>query len=152
MFGQLSINLRFFGFFFFFSVSIYLDICCVSFEAILVHNPIGLLAMRSTARVENERLSHTDLIGTGEVDGLVPPGCLPEPGCGRPICSSSGRIFLVLMAKEVPLILRRGSDLAFVCICMVEDVTHSSDRFKKITLICMQHHRICIFILFIACR
>lgn len=81
-----------------------------------MHDPVGLLAMRSTANVEDERLSHTDLLGIAEVDSLVPPSCLPEPSDGRSVRSSSGRVFLVLVAKEVPLVLRPRSDFALFCI------------------------------------
>lgn len=70
-----------------------------------MHDPISLLAVGSTAGVEHKGFSHSNPLGVTEVDGLVPPSGLPEAGRSRPVRPGSGRIFLVLMAKEVPIIL-----------------------------------------------
>jgi hypothetical protein len=39
------------------------------------------------------------------VHSLVPPGCLPEPGHGRPVGPRPRRVLAVLVAEEVPLVL-----------------------------------------------
>ena len=71
-----------------------------------MHDPVSLLAMRSTASVEDKGFPHANPFGVAVMDGLVSPCCLPKTSCSCPICSSSCWIFLVLVAKEIPLILR----------------------------------------------
>jgi hypothetical protein len=83
-------------------------------EAVLVHDPVGLLAVGRAAAVEDERLPHPDEAVLG-VDGLVPPRGLPEAGGGRPVGAGAGRVLLVLVAEEVPLVLLLHSDLALLC-------------------------------------
>lgn len=53
----------------------------VVFEAVLMHNPISFLAMRSTATIEDEGFTHADL-GVGVADALVAAGGLPEACSG----------------------------------------------------------------------
>jgi hypothetical protein len=79
-----------------------------------VHDPIRLLAVGGAAPVEDERLPHPDEAVLG-VDGLVPPRRLPEAGGGRPVRARAGRVLLVLVAEEVPLVLLFYSDLALLC-------------------------------------
>ena len=45
--------------------------------------------------------------------GFVSTSSLPEPGCSGPVRSGPSWIFLVLVAKEVPLVLRTRPDSAF---------------------------------------
>jgi hypothetical protein len=85
-------------------------------KAIFVHDPVSLLAMRSTTCVEHKGFPHPNPFGNiAEVDGFVPPRCLPKPSCRCSICSSSSWIFLVLVAEEIPLVLRPRSNSTFLC-------------------------------------
>lgn len=79
-----------------------------------MHDPVRLLAVGSSALVENERLPHPDEVVLG-VDGLVPPRRLPEAGGRRPVGASTRRVLLVLVAEEVPLVLLFHTDLALLC-------------------------------------
>lgn len=83
-------------------------------EAILMHDPVRLLAMRGSAFVEDERLPHADPFEAC-VDDLVAPCGLPETGSRCPVGSGSSRILLVLVAEEIPVVLWRGANPAFVC-------------------------------------
>ncbi|BAT03551.1 Os08g0116100, partial [Oryza sativa Japonica Group] len=74
-------------------------------EAVLVHDPVGLLAVGGAALVEDERLAHANAVD-GVVDGLVAAGGLPEPGRRRPVRPRPRRVLLVLVAEEVPVVLR----------------------------------------------
>ena len=84
-------------------------------EAVLVHDPVGLLAVRGAALVEDERLAHADAAGARGVDGLVAAGGLPEPGGGGAVRARPRRVLLVLVAEEVPVVLGARPDLAFLC-------------------------------------
>ena len=99
----------------------YLNLGVVVFKSIFVHDPIGLLAMGSSAGVEDEGFPHANPLGGGaEVNGFVPPRRLPEPGpCGA-VGPGSRRILLVLVAEEVPLVLRTRPDSALVCISQMD--------------------------------
>lgn len=83
-------------------------------EPILMHDPVGFLAVGSSAAVEYESLPHSDAPEVA-VDDLVAPGGLPEPGRRRAIRPRPRRIFLVLVAEEVPVVLRRRPYLALLC-------------------------------------
>jgi hypothetical protein len=83
-------------------------------EAVLVHDPVGLLAVRRAALVEDERLAHADALD-GVVDGLVAAGGLPEPGGRGAVGARPRRVLLVLVAEEVPVVLGTRPDLAFLC-------------------------------------
>ena len=83
-------------------------------EAVLVHDPVGLLAVRGAALVEDERLAHADALD-GVVDGLVAAGGLPEAGRRGAVRARPRRVLLVLVAEEVPVVLRPGPDLTFLC-------------------------------------
>jgi len=62
--------------------------------------------MGSSTSIEHQGFAHANpLIGIAIVDGLVSPGGLPESGSRCPVRPSSGRILLVLVAKEVPFVL-----------------------------------------------
>lgn len=85
-------------------------------EAVLVHDPVGLVAVGGAALVEDERLAHADAAGPGGgVDGLVPAGGLPEPGGGGAVGARARRVLLVLVAEQVPVVLRAGADPAPLC-------------------------------------
>ena len=77
-------------------------------QAELVHDPVGLLAVRGAALVEHQRLAHADHMAL-RVDGLVTPRCLPETRGSGAVGAVACWVFLVLVAEEVPvaLILRR---------------------------------------------
>ena len=87
---------------------------CRVVEAVLVHDPVGLLAVRGAALVEDERLAHADALD-GVVDGLVAAGGLPEAGRRGAVRARPRRVLLVLVAEEVPVVLRPGPDLTFLC-------------------------------------
>lgn len=88
----------------------------VIFKAIFMHDPVSLLAMRSTTSVEDKGFPHANPFGNiAEVDGFVPPRRLPKTSRCCPICSRSSWIFLVLMAEEIPLVLRPRSNSTFLC-------------------------------------
>lgn len=74
-----------------------------------MHNPVRLLAVGSSASVENEGLPHTNLL-VGVSDALVPPCCLPKPRTRRPVGPRPSWVLPVLVAEKVPLVLRRRSD------------------------------------------
>ena len=78
-----------------------------------MHDPFSFLAMRSTTSVEDKSLTKSYLFGAVEVYGFVSTSSFPEPGCSGSVRSGPSWIFLVLMAKEVPLVLRTRSDSAF---------------------------------------
>ena len=81
-----------------------------------MHDPIGLVAVWGTALVVHERLAHADASGAGGgVDGLVPAGGLPEPGGGGAVGARPRRVFLVLVAEQVPVVLRACADPAALC-------------------------------------
>ena len=82
-----------------------------------MHDPVGLLAVRRAAAVEDERLAHAD--GAARLDALVAARGLPEAGLGGAVGAVARRILLVLMAEEVPVVLVHrvvARDLAHLCI------------------------------------
>jgi hypothetical protein len=95
-------------------------------KAIFMHDPVSLLAMRSTTSVEHKGFPHPNPFGIAEVDGFVSPRCLPKTSCCCSVGSRSGWIFLVLMAEEIPLVLRPRSDSTFLCIMRVIETTFSN--------------------------
>ena len=86
----------------------------IGLEAVLVHDPIGLLAIGSSTLVIHQGLPHANQAVLG-IDGLVPTRRLPEPSCGCAVRSSPRRVFLVLVAEEVPLVLRPRPNPAPIC-------------------------------------
>lgn len=81
-----------------------------------MHDPFGFLAVRSTTSVEDKSLTKSNLLGAVEMYGFVSTSSFPEPGCSGPVRSGPSRIFLVLVTKEVPLVLRTRPDSAFLYI------------------------------------
>jgi hypothetical protein len=79
-----------------------------------VHDPVGLLAVGRAALVEDEGLAHADALD-GVVDGLVAAGGLPEARRRGAVRARPRRVLLVLVAEEVPVVLRPGPDLTFLC-------------------------------------
>lgn len=79
-----------------------------------MHNPIRLLPMRGTTFVENQCLPHANAPRI-TVDDLVTAGGFPKPGSCCAIGARAGRVFLVLVTKEVPIVLWGGSNFAFLC-------------------------------------
>lgn len=83
-------------------------------KAILMHDPVSLLAVRSPSCVKNKSLPHpnpatataTGRVGAKVVYGLVPSCSLPKPSCCGSISSASGWVLLILVAEKVPLVLR----------------------------------------------
>ena len=78
-----------------------------------MHDPIRLLAMRGTTLVKNKSLSHTNSAGVGVNDFITTSG-LPKASSGGAIGASTGGILFIFMTKKVPIVLRSGSDLAFL--------------------------------------
>ena len=83
-------------------------------KSVLMHNPVRFLAMRGSAFIEHQSLPHSNPLGAA-VYHFIPAGGLPKPSRGGPISSGSGGIFLVLVAEEVPIILRGGSYSTLLC-------------------------------------
>ena len=79
-----------------------------------MHDPVGLLAVRGAAAVEDERLSHADLAVAG-ADALVPARGLPEADRRGPVRPRPRRVLAVLVAEEVPLVLLLHPNLALLC-------------------------------------
>ena len=114
-------------------------------EAVLVHNPVGFLAVRRAALVEDERLAHAEALD-GVVDGLVAAGGLPESGCRGAVRARPRRVLLVLVAEEVPVVLGARPDLAFLCnsISTMDELLARNSRWfislsmnEQVTSICM---------------
>ena len=59
---------------------IHLNLGIFIVQTILMHDPICLLAVRSTAYVKHQSLSHANSLGVAKVNGFVPPSRLPESG------------------------------------------------------------------------
>lgn len=74
------------------------------FEAVLVHDPVGLLAVGSSAAVEDEGFPHPDLL-EGVADAFVSAGCFPESCMSGSVCPRPCWIFSILVAEKVPFIL-----------------------------------------------
>ena len=76
-------------------------------EAVLVHDPAGLLALGRPPRVEDERLLGADehLAAVAPEDILVLARGLPVPGLRGPVRPQPRRVLAVLEAEEVPLLL-----------------------------------------------
>ena len=94
----------------------YLNLNVLFIQAVLVHNPVSLLAVGSPSDVEHQGLPQADPPGVAEEDGLVPPCRLPEPCRGGTVRPRPRWVLLVLVAEEVPLILRPRPDPAPICI------------------------------------
>jgi hypothetical protein len=78
----------------------------VAVEAVLVQDPLGLLAARRPALVEDERLLHAEERAGGGVEHLaVLPGGLPVPGAGGAVGTEARGVLAVAEAEEVPLAL-----------------------------------------------
>lgn len=84
-------------------------------ESIFMHDPIRFLAVRSSTFVENKSLSHPNSTAIAIYD-LVAAGCFPKSGRGGSVSSRSRRIFFVLVAKEIPVVLWRCSYFTHLCI------------------------------------
>ena len=78
-----------------------------------MHDPFSFLAMRSTTSVEDKSLTKSYLFRAVEVYGFVSTSSFPEPGCSGSVRSGSSWIFFVLVAKEIPFVLRTRPDSAF---------------------------------------
>ena len=74
-------------------------------EAELVHDPVGLDAVRGAALVEHESLAHADQRLVLGVDGFVATGGLPEALGGGAVGAVAGGVLLVLAAEEVVVCL-----------------------------------------------
>lgn len=83
-------------------------------ESVFMHDPIRFLAMRGTAFVEYQSLSHSDPLPVA-VYHFVTPGGLPEPCRRGAVRPRPRRILLVFVAEEVPIILWSRSYFAFLC-------------------------------------
>lgn len=84
-------------------------------QAVLVHDPLSLLAVRGPAGVENEGFPEPDPLRVAQVDSLIPPGRLPETGRRGTICPGSGGVLLVFVAEKVPFVLWASADPTFLC-------------------------------------
>ena len=70
--------------------------------------------MRGAAFVEHQRLPHPNPLDAG-TDDLVPASGLPEPDRRRTVGASARGVLLVLVAEEVPVVLRRRPNPALLC-------------------------------------
>lgn len=84
------------------------------FKPILVHDPISFLSIRSSPFVENEGLSHANEFGPF-VYWFVSSRGLPKPCHGSSVGSCPRWIFLIFVAKEIPLILLLIPNPASLC-------------------------------------
>ena len=82
-------------------------------EPVLVHDPIGLLAVGGSAAVEDKGLPHPDLV-EAVAYAFVSPGRFPESRTRRSICPRTRRVLSVLVAEKVPLVLWSRPDLALL--------------------------------------
>jgi hypothetical protein len=74
----------------------------ISLEAVLVHDPVGALALGRASRVEDERLLHAD--DPGAVAHLpVLAGGLPVSPVGGPVGAGAIGVLAIEAAEEVPL-------------------------------------------------
>lgn len=85
----------------------------VRLQPVFMHDPIRLLPVRCSTLVIDQGLSHPDQATHG-VDRLVSSRSFPESSCCCSIRSSSSRILLIFVAKEVPLSLLFCSDLTYL--------------------------------------
>jgi hypothetical protein len=83
-------------------------------QPIFMHNPIGFLSMWGSAFVEHESLPHSNPLASA-VYHLVTASSLPKSRSSCSIGARAGWIFLVLVAKEVPIVLWGGSYFASLC-------------------------------------
>lgn len=83
-------------------------------KPVFMHNPIRLLTVRGSSFVKNQRLPQPNPPKPAVYD-LIPAGGLPESGRRCPIGPSSCWVFLVFVTEEVPIVLRGGSNLTFLC-------------------------------------
>ena len=79
-----------------------------------MHDPVGFLAVGGSPAVENQSLPHSNPPEVA-VDDLVPPGRLPESSSRGAVRPCPGRVLFVLVAKEIPVVLRCRTYLAFLC-------------------------------------
>jgi hypothetical protein len=78
----------------------------VAVEAVLVEDPLGLLAARGASLVEDERLLHAEQRAGGGVEHLaVLAGGLPVAGAGGAVGAHPRGVLAVAEAEEVPLAL-----------------------------------------------
>ena len=78
----------------------------VAVEAVLVEDPLGLLAARGASLVEDERLLHAEQGAGGGAEHLaVLAGGLPVAGAGGAVGAHPRRVLAVAEAEEVPLAL-----------------------------------------------
>ena len=80
-----------------------------------MHDPVCLLAVWRPADVEHQGLPQADPPGVAKEDGLVSPSRLPEPRRRGAVRPRPRWVLLVLMAEEVPLVLRPGAYSAPFC-------------------------------------
>ena len=87
------------------------------FKAVLVHDPLGLLAAGGSAFVEDEGFLHPQEGPTWRtVNLLVFAGGFPVAGSGGSVGPQSGRVLPVPEAEEVPLSLPH---LRHICIHII---------------------------------
>ena len=83
----------------------YLSFRAFIVKTVFVHDPISFFSMRSSTNVENKGFPHADPLRVANVDCFVSSSRFPKASCCRTVCSCTGWVFLVLVAKEIPLIL-----------------------------------------------
>ena len=75
-------------------------------QAELVHHPVGLDTLGSSALVENKGFLQANTLGAlGGVDGSVSTRGFPKPSSGNPIRPSTVPVFPIPRAIEIPLFL-----------------------------------------------
>lgn len=91
-----------------------LGIIGVIIKSVLMHDPVRFLAMWGSAFIEHQSLPHSNPFEAA-VYHLITACGLPKPSCSGAISPGSRGIFLVLVAEEVPIVLRGGSYSTLLC-------------------------------------
>lgn len=92
----------------------HLSVVGVIIKSVLMHDPVRFLAMWGSAFVEHQSLPHSDPFEAA-VYHLITACSLPKPSSSGSIRPGSRGIFLVLVAEEVPIVLRGGSYSTLLC-------------------------------------
>lgn len=94
-------------------------------KPVLMHDPVRLLPMWGSSFVKHEGLPQPDPRRAAVYD-LVTAGRLPKPHGCRAVRPSPSRVLLVLVAKEVPIVLRPRSYLALLYMYIQQPVKQTS--------------------------
>lgn len=90
--------------------------CKFAFQSEFMHDPIGLLSLRSSTSIEHEGLLHPNKVPFSFENLLIFPGRLPVPGFRCSVRPHPRWVLPVLLAEEVPLFLPH---LSFLCTIII---------------------------------